>query len=408
VGADPVTRRLDVALLAALGVVAVQITPLPAAFVTMLSPATRPLQDSYALEPFMGWRPISIHPAATRTAFALALAGAFVFWAAREAFRRSGSRAALRVLACVGFACSIAALAQRATAPRTIYWAWLPADPRAMPFGPFIDRNHLATWLVLAISAVGGYVAMRVTAHMLDRAACGWRALVIALTDRDSIGLVGCLGAMLITVAATLSRSGLAALVASAATAAALSGMDRRRGFSMATAAALTVVAAAGWINSEGLAQRVQGTLDPASIGRLTIWRETLPLIRDFPLLGTGAGTFADAMLIYQRTGRQVLFNHAHNEYLQLSAEGGAALLLAVLTTMGLLHHVVRARLSDDRGPHRFIRVGAYAGLAGIAVQSIWDTGLHQPANLLLAAILAAVAVRPNRSSDHAAETAPP
>ena len=182
------------------------------------------LQDSYALEPFGGWRPLSIHPAATRTAFALALAGALVFWAAREAFRRSGSRAAIRVLAWVGFACSIVALAQRATAPRTIYWVWSAADPRALPFGPFIDRNHLATWLVLAISVVGGYMAMRATTHMQDRGAQGARRIANALFDRDSVGLVGCFAAMLITVAATLSRSGFVALMASAIIAATLAG----------------------------------------------------------------------------------------------------------------------------------------------------------------------------------------
>ncbi len=398
------TRRLDVALLAALGVIAVQMAPMPEVVVTVLSPATRALQDSYALEPFGGWRPLSIHPAATRTAFALALAGALVFWAAREAFRRSGSRSAIRVLAWVGFACSIVALAQRATAPKTIYWVWSAADPRALPFGPFIDRNHLATWLVLAISVVGGYVAMRATTHMQDRGAQGGRGMANALFDRDSIGLMGCLAAMLITVAATLSRSGFVALMASAIIAAILAGVSRRRGASMAAAAAVVVVLAAAWINGEGLVQRVQGTLDAAPIRRLAIWRDTLPIIRDFPLLGTGAGTFPDAMFIYQRADKQVLFNHAHNEYLQLSAEGGASLLLAVLAILMLLHRVVRARLADDRGPHRWIRIGAYAGLAGIAVQSIWDTGLHQPANLLLAAILAAVAVRPNRSSDPAAE----
>jgi O-antigen ligase len=176
----------------------------------------------------------------------------------------------------------------------------------------------------------------------------------------------------------------------------------------MAAAAAVVVVVAAAWINGEGLAQRVQGTLDTSPIRRVAIWRDTLPIVRDFPVLGTGAGTFPDAMFIYQRADKQVLFNHAHDEYLQLTAEGGIALLLAVVVMIVLLHRVVRARLADDRGPHRWIRIGAYSGLAGIAVQSIWDTGLHQPANLLLAAILAAVAVRPNRSSDPAAETPPP
>src|SRR5258706_3998248 len=273
--------------------------PLPEALVTVLSPATRALQDSYALEPFGGWRPLSIHPAATRMAFTLALAGAFVFWAAREAFRRSGSRAAIHILAWVGLACSIVALAQRATAPKAIYWVWSAADPRALPFGPFIDRNHLATWLVLAISAVGGYLAMRASAYMHDRGTHGWRATATALFDGDSIGLAGCLGAMMITIGATLSRSGFVALVASAVVAAILAGVNRRRGFSMAAVAAVIVVVAAAWINGETLVQRLQGTLHPAPIRAVTIWRDTFPIIPGLPVLGHSAGTLAGAKFIY-------------------------------------------------------------------------------------------------------------
>jgi O-antigen ligase len=406
--ADPMTRRLDVALLAALGVVALQMAPLPEAVIMAISPATRTLQNSYALEPFNGWRPLSIHPAATRTAFALALAGAFVFWAAREAFKRSGTRATIPVLAWVGFGCSIVALAQRATAPRTIYWVWNAADPRALPFGPFIDRNHLATWLVLTLGVVGGYVAMRATSHMQERGEQGERAMASAVLERDATGLVPCLGAMLVTLAATVSPSGLLALFASVIIAAILAGVGRRRPVSLVAAAGVAVVFIAAWINGEWLVQPVPGTLDATPIGRLAIWRDTLPIIRDFPMLGTGAGTFADAMLMYQRGDRQVLFNQAHNEYLQLFTEGGAALLLAVVATLLLLHRVVHARLADDHGPHRLIRIGAYAALAGVAVQCFWDTPLHQPANLLLAAILAAVAVRPNRSFDAGANVPPP
>ena len=51
--------------------------------------------------------------------------------------------------------------------------------------------------------------------------------------------------------------------------------------------------------------------------------------------------------------------------------------------------------ITSDAGAHRYLRIGACAGLAGIAVQSIWEAGLRAPANLLLAAIVAAIAVRP-------------
>jgi O-antigen ligase len=154
----------------------------------------------------------------------------------------------------------------------------------------------------------------------------------------------------------------------------------------------------AAWLNMQGLALRIMTTLsapDPDTVGRLTIWRDTLRIVRAFPVFGTGVGTFADAMFVYQQTARQVLFNHAHNEYLQVLTEGGAVMLAIVFAGLIFLIRAARLRLAGDEGAHRFIRIGACAALVAVAVQSVWETGLRAPANLLLAAILAALAVRP-------------
>jgi hypothetical protein len=40
-----------------------------------------------------------------------------------------------------------------------------------------------------------------------------------------------------------------------------------------------------------------------------------------------------------------------------------------------------------------WIRLGALAAIAGVLVQSIWETGLRMPANAMLLAVLAALAV---------------
>jgi len=108
---------------------------------------------------------------------------------------------------------------------------------------------------------------------------------------------------------------------------------------------------------------------------------------------------------VYQQTARDVLFNNAHDEYLQLQVEGGAALLTITLTGVVLVAKAARARVSGDLGAHRYLRIGACAGLAGIAVQSIWEAGLRAPANLMLVAIVAAVAVRPIDRATTALET---
>jgi O-antigen ligase len=411
VGADPLTRSLDFILIAALGVIALQMIPLPLAIVRIVSPSTPAVQDVYALQPFASWRPLSIHPAATHSGFALAFAAALMFWTSREAFSRGGSRVATRVLAWIGFGCALVSLAQRATAPKTVLWKWSVPDPRAVPFGFFVDRNQLAMWLILAISLVVGYVAMHVHARMRDGMAANPRGVLVALSDAGPLTILGCAGVMVLTLAATLSRSGFLGIIGAALVGASLSRGDRKRVFWIGAAAAVALGAVAASLNLEGFAQRVVTTIGGSELdttGRLTIWRETLRIVRDFPLLGTGVGTFADTMFVYQQTAREVLFNNAHNEYLQLLTEGGAVLLILGLTGLVFLVKAARARLAGDAGAHRFLRVGACAALTGVAVQSIWEAGLRAPANLLLAAIVAAIAVRPiHRTSDSATEITP-
>jgi hypothetical protein len=49
--------------------------------------------------------------------------------------------------------------------------------------------------------------------------------------------------------------------------------------------------------------------------------------------------------------------------------------------------------LRRDVSSDHLIRAGACAGIAGVLVQSIWETGLTMPANALLFAMLAAIAI---------------
>ncbi len=118
-------------------------------------------------------------------------------------------------------------------------------------------------------------------------------------------------------------------------------------------------------------------------------------MARDFWLTGAGAsaGAYQRGMLVYQQGSRQFFYNHAHNEYLQLFAEGGA--LLAVPAAVALVAGavLVARQLRADRSPLFWLRAGAVAGMLAVAVQSIWDTGLRIPANAALFAVVAAIAL---------------
>ena len=149
-----------------------------------------------------------------------------------------------------------------------------------------------------------------------------------------------------------------------------------------------------------GLAERV-GRADTGIQGRMRIWSDTLPVVKDFWLAGTGAGTYRTAMLVYQRADRNnVQFNQAHSHYLQVATEGGLLLALPVALALAALGRLVAARMSADRSGIFWIRAGAACGLLAVAFQSVWETGLVMPANAALAAVVAAIAAHEHAPGD--------
>jgi len=85
--------------------------------------------------------------------------------------------------------------------------------------------------------------------------------------------------------------------------------------------------------------------------------------------------------------------NHAHSEYLQLLTEGGLLLIVPAIVVLVAGVWLAGTRLRHDRTPMFWARAGAVSGMAGLAVQSLWETTLRMPANAVLLGVLAAVAM---------------
>ena len=224
-------------------------------------------------------------------------------------------------------------------------------------------------------------------------------------TDGRSLILVLATFLLLVIVAVGASRSTMLALACAAGYVALAA--PRRDGFrqsswwplAIALAAALGVIAFA---DLDRLLSRLEETRQLGLAHRIDIWRDSLGIIRDFPLTGTGAGTFSTAMRLYQTTDRTYYWNEAHNHYVQVAAEGGALLVIPSLVALAsLTARGLRAlRRSDD--PLHWIRLGASASLVAVAIQSIWETGLTLPANGMLAAVAAAILVHVPRHPPNA------
>jgi O-antigen ligase len=386
--ADRGNRALDIALIAVAAAVLLQLVPLPAVVVDVVSPQRDALRAGLYLDAPASRTTLTADPRLTRAGLASLISALLIFWSAREILGRGGIRLTARLVAWAGFALTLIAFVQRATAPDLLLWMWKPIDAGSRPFGPFVNPNHLATWLLMAASLTTGYVVAHT--RMVGSAHTSARLRVRDwLADGAGLLLAGALLLMLVAIGATLSRAAMLGACAGLAAGVVLS--RTRQGGRSARAAVAGVVlllALAAWSNQEELARKFGS---PTTMSRVTIWRDTLPVLRDFWLAGTGVGTYAPVMIEYQRTSRDLHFNQAHSEYLQAAAEGGVLLVLPVLAAIGAGLQLARRRLREETRAVSWVRIGAASGLIAVAVQGIFETGLRVPANALLAALLAAI-----------------
>jgi len=226
------------------------------------------------------------------------------------------------------------------------------------------------------------------------------RRIVTALDGRAAL-LTASACMMAVALVATLSRSGLLGMAVAAGTAVVLrfrnAGAGGGRAMSWVAAAAagailLVLAATPPAVITARLARTPVSAAD-----RLTIWKETAPIVRDFWLTGTGAGTYETSMLVFQRASPGVRFNQAHNHYLQAASEGGVLLCVPLFAALGLFVREAWARVRADHSGVYWIRAGALCGLAGAAAQSVWETGLVTPANAALASVLCAIVIHEPR-----------
>lgn len=170
--------------------------------------------------------------------------------------------------------------------------------------------------------------------------------------------------------------------------------MPRRQLLAFAVGLGVSVAIAAAYINVPDLITRFDDALAPdLGRGRSSVWRMVWPLAADFLRTGVGIGAFERGMLVYEPRPFTLFVNQAHNEYLQILVEGGVPLLVLVSATLALGWRDAWRQLARDRTPAGWMRVGAVGGIVAIGVQSFWDTGLRMPANAVLFAVLAAIAL---------------
>jgi len=416
----PSTTSLALALGFIAIVIAIQLIPLTPSVLHRVSPSTerflRVHMVGYSLDvpvdvaddvvntARLRPQPISLAPQKTIRGFLLFAAFATLLLGLVRLFTAVGGMPVVRGLVLFGVALAIFGIVQYAlsggaTYLLKVYGFWTPIY-RAAPFGPFINRNHFAGWMLMVLPLAAAAACGSAGGERLRgvRDLVGWLSASPAAAQMLLLSTAAAI--MGLSVLISNSRSGIMAIgieLAILGWVIASRQASRRARATTVGALAIVAIALVAWAGVDQFLSRA-ATLShdlPTGGGRFGAWRDALRIAYDFPLAGTGLNTFGTAMVVYQSGSRDLLYWEAHNDYLQILAEGGALLSLGVIVAVVAFVSAVRKRFAEAprEGTTYWIRVGAVIALTGIAIQSAMEFSLQMPGNAALFAVVAALAL---------------
>jgi O-antigen ligase len=399
-------RPIAHALLWALVLVAIattfQLVPLPNPILSHLSPHAPPLMAQQSLSFGLGLEQshsLSIAPDRTRLGLVFFVCLSIFLTGIAKGLTRSSAKHFVTGIALLGTALALFGIVQAATFNGKIYGFWELVQGGA-PFGPFVNKNHFAGWMLMGLPvAAGQFFAIVSSGRSAGR---GVRETLLWFsTNAASRALLSAFAVaiMMLSLAMTVSRSGMLAFIA--ATLFGVAVVIRRRDVHRTLLIAyvlVMVVGAVSWAGVDPIVRRfAQLDLMTNIDQRPAIWADTTRIAKDFWLTGTGLNTFGAATPGYQTSTPNEHLREAHSDYLQIAAEGGVLLTVPVVVAIGALVIAVRRRIAEDEGSMRWIRIGAMTALVAIAVQSLVEFSLQMPGNAALFAGVAGLAVHDGR-----------
>lgn len=386
--------------------------PLPPALLDWLSPASHAAHVAVAAagssEPLFT---LSILPGATLQQLGLSAAYAGLFWLVLVCSSRNRVRQR-RLLLAIVLSGLIQALYGSVMMLSGLEYAFM--GPKTFGFGratgTFVNQNHLAGYLQLALAAG---IAL-VLADLRPAAPRTWRQtfaglVELAMSRRLRIRVM--LAIMVVGLVLTKSRGGNAAFfVALALCGSAFVLVRHPKYFGKTLLFFLSLFLVDLLIVSEqygldNLAQRFEATRLESEQRTLAL-RDLQPLLIAHGLAGSGPGSFAAAFSPHRSPELIGHFDHAHNDHLEFIIESGVIgyALLGGIAVITLAHGLAVIRRRRDPIAAALAFAGCM-GLVSLLIHGLADFNLRIPA--VAATLIALIALTLSCSSTSTAQRAP-
>jgi O-antigen ligase len=278
----------------------------------------------------------------------------------------------------------------------------LPLLLPTLGYGQFINKNHFA---FLAEMSLGLILGLILGGGVRRDQALIYLAALLPIW----IGLVlsGSRGGLVAMLAQIVMAALLFSVVARKESSAARRSKVFKLARSLPVRAALILVLIAGvvfgtvWLGGDRLATSIEASRlefnpDPANsrqgVRRNDIWKASWRMFAAHPILGVGMGGYWAAIPAFHDAAGTMTPQEAHNDYLELLASGG---LVGLAIGIWFAFVVFKRTRENLRSPNRFRRAACYGaaiGIAGVAIHSLVDFGLHTITNALVFTTLIVIA----------------
>ncbi|MEA2329436.1 MAG: hypothetical protein QOE68_4395 [Thermoanaerobaculia bacterium] len=389
-------------------VIALQLVPLPLPMLAAVSPKSAEIWSRAGrVAALVGvstssLHPITIDPAETTLHLYRVLAYFATFLASLILVRDRTRRTIFAVvLSAVGVFEALYAVREAALG-RFAIWGWKNTLIYGRPTGTFVNPNHFAHYAAI-ILPMGLYLSAYAW-HTAAPAGAPFGRRFVAMMERHFaafgcglLAALGCIAAVLVSE----SRGALLAVVGGFAVVGALaSGTNRAltRGFLIAFAISVAIIMAILFLGRTGTVRRFQTSRvsqiearRASAAGAVRIWRM-------FPLFGSGAGTYEDAVLMARGHGDDIIYNHAHDDYAEiLGTTGALGFMVSFVPLLGGFVALTRNAFAANGEPmswrRRAFKAAALTSIAIAMLHALVDFNFFIPANPITLAAIAGAAV---------------
>ena len=371
--------------LAWLGYVWLQLLPMPIEILSWLSPEAARWHNAAALPGMLAAAPLTLDRYATLDAACKSTAYVAFFTLSLVLLQ---NRDRIRIAT---YALILSGVVQ------ALYGAFFSLQsPWAPASGTFVNRNHYAAYLVMSLSVGIGVLIASLSGAKNHSWGQFFRNLIRWIIT-PKMGLRLLLVTMVIALVLSRSRMGNSAFFISLFVTGVIGlVLSRRATKSMVvlivSLIAIDVAIVGTYFGTQQVVERI-GETTLQSEDRDEVAGYALNMWKDYPVFGSGLGSFPVVFPRYSADGTAASYTHAHNDYVEFGAEAG----LVGLSLLGLMvlmsfAAALRAQYLRRDPVMRGVSFAAMMGILALMIHSSVDFNLQIPANALTFMLLLAFA----------------